>query len=96
MSEEMRNGSTLNEAARDALNDTGKPIILNALVVAAGFLVLIFSNFCPIINFGWLVCVTMVICSVCTLTIIPVILFAFKRKSLRGTGIFARERSISR
>lgn len=83
MSEERRKGLTINEAAKMALNGVGKPIMLNAMVVAAGFLVLTFSNFMPIVNFGWMVCVTMIICSVSTLTIIPAILFVFTKNSPR-------------
>lgn len=81
VTDERRKGSTLNEAARKALSGVGKPVMLNAMVVAAGFLVLIFSNFVPIINFGWMVCLTMVISSVSTLIIIPTILFAFTKKN---------------
>lgn len=80
VTDERRKGSALSEAAKKALSGVGKPVMLNALVVAAGFLVLIFSNFVPIINFGWMVCLTMIISSVSTLVIIPAILFAFTKK----------------
>jgi hydrophobe/amphiphile efflux-3 (HAE3) family protein len=77
MSDERKKGLTVSEAAKKAITGTGKAITLNALVVAAGFLVLISSNFIPIIHFGWLICVTMLICSISTLTIMPTILFLF-------------------
>ncbi len=76
-SDEKRRGVTTADATKLAITGTGKAITINAVVVATGFLVLVFSNFTPLIHFGWMVCVTMLICAVSTLTIIPTILFFF-------------------
>ena len=67
---------------KNAITVTGIPISLNAVVVACGFLALVFSNFVPLINFGWLLSATMLICSISTLTIIPTILFLFSGREI--------------
>ena len=82
MSDERKKGFVTGEAAKMAITGTGKAITINAVVVAAGFLILIFSNFVPLIHFGWMVCVTMLICAVSTLTIIPTVLLLFSGRRL--------------
>ncbi len=62
------------------LTTTGKAIIFNAISVAAGFLVLLFSNFYPLIYLGFLIAVTMVTSSIASLTILPLLLNLFKPK----------------
>ncbi|MGM0499116.1 MAG: MMPL family transporter [Bacillota bacterium] len=62
------------------LTTTGKAIIFNAISVAAGFLVLLFSNFYPLIYLGFLIAVTMVTSSIASLTILPLLLNIFKPK----------------
>ena len=79
-SDEMKKGFATGEAAKMAIAGTGRAITINAVVVASGFLVLVSSNFVPLIHFGWMVCVTMLICAVSTLTIIPTTLFLFSRR----------------
>lgn len=80
MSYEKEKGFTVGQATKNAIMVTGTPITLNAVVVACGFTVLVFSKFVPLINFGWLLSATMLICSISTLTIIPTILFLFSRR----------------
>ncbi len=60
------------------LTTTGKAIIFNAISVAAGFLVLLFSNFYPLIYLGFLIAVTMFTSSIASLTILPLLLNIFK------------------
>jgi hypothetical protein len=60
------------------LTTTGKAIIFNAISVAAGFLVLLFSNFYPLIYLGFLIAVTMCTSSIASLTILPLLLNIFK------------------
>ena len=57
-----------------ALEGSGKAIIYNALSVAAGFLVLAFSRFNPLMYLGILVSLTMITSSLASLTVIPVLL----------------------
>ncbi|GAX61287.1 exporter of the RND superfamily [Candidatus Scalindua japonica] len=82
-SDEMKKGFSSGEAAKLAITGTGRAISINALVVAAGFLVLISSNFVPLMHFGWMVCVTMLICAVSTLTIIPTVLLLFSGRRVK-------------
>ena len=68
---------------RSALHDTimisGKAIVINVLSVAAGFLVLIFSNFVPLQHFGLLMAISMVGSSQGAMTLLPVILILVNR-----------------
>jgi len=57
---------------------SGKAILFNAFSVAAGFLVLLASNFNPLAFFGILVALTMVISSLVSLTAIPVLISILK------------------
>src|SRR6056297_1995200 len=68
----------LSVVTRNTLMTTGKAIIFNAISVAAGFAVLLFSNFNPLVNLGLLVSVTMITSSVASMTILPAMLNQFK------------------
>ena len=70
------NGTTAG-ALEYAFRTTAKPIIFNALSVAAGFSVLIFSNFNPLMYLGILTTVTMLVSSLCSLTLVPAIIYSF-------------------
>jgi hypothetical protein len=65
------------EAIAETIHTTGRAIIFNALAVAAGFLVLIFSHFIPIMNIGWLVAATMIISSLVTIVLLPALISLF-------------------
>ncbi|HOJ50115.1 MAG TPA: MMPL family transporter [Spirochaetota bacterium] len=64
----------------------GKAILINAISVAAGFLVLCFSSFKPLINVGWIIALTMITTSFLALTLVPVLLGTFNidKKILGG------------
>ncbi len=70
----------LHQVTRNTLISTGKAIIFNALSVAAGFLVLLFSNFYPLVYLGLLIAVTMFTSSLASMTILPLMLKIFKPK----------------
>ena len=59
---------------------SGKAIVINVMSVAAGFLVLIFSQMVPLQNFGILVALSMVGSGLGALTLLPVILLLYYRK----------------
>ncbi len=65
---------SIREAVNQTVRISGKAIIINVASVAAGFLVLLFSNIVPIQNFGLLVALSMVGSGFAALTILPVIL----------------------
>ncbi len=69
---------------RGAMHETimvsGKAIVINVLSVAAGFLVLIFSNFVPLQHFGLLMAISMIGSSLGAMTLLPVILILIHNK----------------
>jgi predicted RND superfamily exporter protein len=64
-------------ALMKTLHNTGRPIFFNAVSVAVGFIVLMFSNFKPIMNIGWLVAATMLISAFATFVILPMVISRF-------------------
>ncbi len=72
--------SDLEDVARNTLQGVGKAIIINAFSVAAGFLVLLLSNFTPLNYFGLLVALTMITSSTASLTLLPILLEITKPK----------------
>ncbi len=77
---ERKKTDDLNLVTRRTLTSSGKAIIFNAISVAAGFLVLIFSNFYPLVYLGLLIAITMFTSSIASLTILPILLNVFKPK----------------
>jgi hypothetical protein len=69
--------------SKRTLTSTGKAIIFNAISVAAGFLVLLFSNFYPLVYLGLLIAVTMFTSSLGALTILPVLLNIFEPEFIK-------------
>ncbi|TVR67121.1 MAG: RND family transporter, partial [Spirochaetaceae bacterium] len=68
---------------RRVLDTTGRAILFNAVSVAAGFAVLLFSRFNPLMNMGALIAITMFTSSIAAMTILPVLLGIFKPRFLR-------------
>ncbi|MDI3548715.1 MAG: uncharacterized protein PWR10_2367 [Halanaerobiales bacterium] len=75
---ERKKSSDLGQVTRNTLTSTGKAIIFNAISVAAGFMVLVFSNFYPLVYLGLLITLTMFTSSLAALTILPLLLNIFK------------------
>lgn len=73
----------LYQVTRETLSSTGKAIIFNAISVAAGFLVLLFSNFYPLVYLGLLIAVTMFTSSLAAMTILPLLLNIFKPEFIK-------------
>lgn len=78
--------SDLEVVTKKTLNSSGKAIIFNAISVALGFAVLIFSNFNPIKNLGLLVCITMITSSMGSMILLPILLNLFKPKFVSQKG----------
>lgn len=68
----------LNQVTKNTLTSSGKAIIFNAVSVALGFLVLLFSNFYPLVYLGLLIAVTMFTSSLAAISILPLLLNLFK------------------
>jgi predicted RND superfamily exporter protein len=63
---------------------SGKAILINAVSVGGGFLVLAFSQFRIMAQFGSLVALSMAISAIVSLTVIPVLLTVIKPKFIYG------------
>ena len=64
----------------DAFAESYRSILSNAVSVAVGFLVLMFSQYTIIQNFGMIVSITMITSSLGALTVLPMLLSIFKVK----------------
>lgn len=70
------------EAIRSVLKTSGKAVIINLSSVAAGFLVLLFSNLIPLQSFGLLVALSMVVSGIGALTMLPAtLLLAYRNEN---------------
>jgi len=78
--EERKKTDELEEVTKATLVSTGKAIIFNAVSVALGFIVLMFSSFEPLVSLGMLVAITMLTSSIGALVVLPVLLGIFKPK----------------
>ena len=65
---------------------SGKAIFFNALVVTAGFLVFLTSNFRPNFYLGAMLSLNMVACLLVSMTVLPTILNRFKPRFVYGEG----------
>ncbi len=74
---EIRLHDSVEKAIETSLNTSGRAILYNALAVAAGFLVLVPSNFVIISQLGILVALVMITTSLASITLLPAILRAF-------------------
>ena len=70
----------IDKAMQETIMVSGKAIVTNVLSVAAGFLVLIFSQMVPLQNFGILVAMSMIGSGLGALTLLPVILILYYRR----------------
>ena len=66
------------EAINKTVTTTGRGIVYNALSVMVGFSVLVFSGFTSIRFFGYLVLISIGVCLISALFVIPSILLVFK------------------
>ena len=84
-SQRLAAGAGPREAMRSTIAYTGRAVVLNAVAVAAGFLVMMTSEFPPVRQFGLLISVTMVVSSLGALTVLPaMIVSADERSSRKG------------
>jgi predicted RND superfamily exporter protein len=63
---------------KKVLSTTGKAIIFNSTSVAAGFIILLFSQFTMLNTFGLLVAVTMFCSALLSLTLVPVVIITLR------------------
>ena len=72
----------LDERLRIALVNSGIPIFFTSLTLVAGFFVLLFSSFKPILYFGLLISVTMLGCLIGVIFVLPAMIYLTKPKAI--------------
>jgi hydrophobe/amphiphile efflux-3 (HAE3) family protein len=72
----------LQERLKEALSITGTPIFFTSFTLIAGFCVLLFSSFKPILYFGLLISVTMLGCFIGVIFILPAFIYFVKPKAI--------------
>jgi len=77
---------SVEKAIERSLHTSGRAILYNALAVAAGFLVLVPSNFVIISQLGILVALVMITTSLASLTLLPAILKVFPPRLAHRTA----------
>ena len=77
---EIRNGLSDEEAIIRTLSTTGQGIVINGFSVIMGFAVCMLSTFIPIFFFGWLIAVSISMCLIAALTLLPVVLVLTRPK----------------
>ena len=80
-------------ATKYTVASSGKAIVYNAISVAFGFAVLLFSNLYPLSDFGFLMCLSMLSSSLLAIFIVPVMFniltpgFLYKQENAVFTGV---------
>jgi len=80
--DEYHQSGSAQEGVKRALLGSGKGIIFNAWSVIVGFSALLFSSFLPIQYFGFLVVISISVCLVAALILVPAMCLVFKPKFL--------------
>ncbi|MEW5754902.1 MAG: MMPL family transporter [Pseudomonadota bacterium] len=75
---ELLHGKTLTDAVQATVDHTGVAILMTSLLLSAGFLVMVASDFYPTSNFGWLTSLTVLIALACELFLLPSLLVLLK------------------
>jgi hypothetical protein len=83
---EYRKDRDERRALEATVHSTGRGIAFNAIALALGFGVLLFSSFKGTSNFGLMIAATMVISALAAFTTIPAILVLWKPKFLTANG----------
>jgi hypothetical protein len=82
---EIRKGLSDEEAIIKTLSTTGQGIIINGFSVMMGFAVCMLSTFIPIYFFGWLISVSIFMCLIAALTLLPLVLILSRPKFIFDT-----------
>lgn len=80
---ELNKGKSLMFAMRRTFLSTGRAIVLTTFVLAAGFLMLVFSDFLGTFYIGLLICCTLIFALVADLFFLPVLLIFFYKPKLK-------------
>lgn len=73
LQENQLTSANLREVIETVNYQAGRPILFDVFSNILGFSVLLFSSFTPIRDFGWLIVLTMITCSLGTLIFLPIL-----------------------
>lgn len=74
LNRQVKTSPSQRDALLATLRHIGRPVVATTLTLAAGFLVMLTSNFVIISSFGWLTAMTMLVAMLCNLLLLPAIL----------------------
>jgi predicted RND superfamily exporter protein len=77
---EMRKKPDIDEALDNSITHKGRAILYNMFVIVGGFLVMVVSKFIPLIQFGSLVALCMVLTAIGALAVVPAIIRLLAKK----------------
>ena len=80
--EELNKKRTLDDAFINTYNSVGRAILTTTVTTSIGFILFIFSNFNPLLYFGCLTSLAILLAGAATLTLIPCIIKTFGTKLL--------------
>jgi hypothetical protein len=76
----VRNQMSLPDAIAEAMDQTGRPIILTSMILAAGFAVLLLGSFTPTLSFGLVSTFVLLAALVADLVVLPAALLVLRPK----------------
>ncbi|MEE2730340.1 MAG: MMPL family transporter [Pseudomonadota bacterium] len=77
-------GLSLEQAIRQTVSSVSRPIVVNSVSMTLGFCVLMSSSYAVTSRLGMLIAITMTLCALLTLLILPILIQFFKPKALRS------------
>ena len=83
---QISKGLSIDEAIAETIRIAGRAIIINVITIMLGFLILIFANLLPLLNFGILIAITMFFSGLGAITLLPSVISLFKLRMLRNTN----------
>ncbi len=84
--EERARGKSAEDAALHCIVEVGRPMVVTSIMLVAGFLVMLFSSFATLREFGLLTAITMGLCLATDVGMLPALLVAFPRLSKARIG----------
>ncbi|MEX2208817.1 MAG: MMPL family transporter [Myxococcota bacterium] len=79
--EERARGKSAEDAALHCIVEVGRPMVVTSIMLVAGFLVMLFSSFATLQQFGLLTAITMGLCLATDVGMLPALLVVLKRLS---------------
>ncbi len=78
---ERARGVSAEDAALHCIVEVGRPMVVTSIMLVAGFLVMLFSSFATLREFGYLTAITMGLCLATDVGMLPALLVVAKRLS---------------